>query len=113
MSAVSRAAAANAARVPNPDDSKMSAISAMTRPSGNVIGRRWTRPVAMTSTTSIADSARSKRYSPACSSRPRPSRQAAIRNVSSSRTTPAAASRRPMARVASPASMSTNTSGAA
>ena len=113
MSVTSCAAVTNAWRGPSPADSKMSAISPMISPSGNVMGRRWTRPVAMMSTTSIADSAPSKRYSPACSPRARPSRQAAARKVSSSRTTPAAASRRPMARVESPVSTSTNTSAAA
>ena len=74
------------------------------------MGSRWTRPSAMASTTASADSGDANRYSPACSPRSRPLRHSARRNVVSSLTTPAAASRRPISGVGVPGGMSTKTS---
>ncbi len=78
------------------------------RPSGNVIGRRKMSPRASFLATSFADIAPANRYSPAFSSRSVPVRYVAIRNVSSSRTTPDSTRAWPIAREPVPGAISTN-----
>ena len=110
MSAGFRAAAMKAFAVPRPLCAKSWDISSAVRPSGNVSGSRYTSPFASRSMTAAGDAASVNRYSPALSERPLACQRMARRNVSASRTTPAAISRRPMPTVLSPGGISTNCS---
>ena len=72
MSDTFRAASVNEAADPMPCDSKIAAISAIVKPSGNVMLMTYTSPRAILSITSNGVIARSKRYSPAFRCRPCP-----------------------------------------